>query len=127
MPDELEQIRFTAHVLGLRAAYRLEKHEVTQTIRAGSASITEAILNRRASAGDQLLIALDGVLVGHAELISMDAVTWATLNEEDALRGGFDNRFELAYALRRAGHRFKPLDEYPLFRIQFAWLEEGEK
>ena len=127
MPDELEQIRFTAHVLGPGAAYRLEKRQVTQTIRAGNSSITEAIINGRASAGDRLKIVLDGVLVGRALLISMDAVTWATLYLEDARRGGFDTLAHLEQALRRAGYRFKPLTDYPFFRIQFTWLEERDE
>ncbi|GAH84570.1 unnamed protein product, partial [marine sediment metagenome] len=51
MPNELEQIRFTTRVLGPAAAYRLEKRQVTQTLRSDSNSITESILNGRVSAG----------------------------------------------------------------------------
>ena len=123
MPNE--QIQFTTRVLGPATAHRLEKHQVTQTLRSDSSSITASILNGRVSAGDRLEVVLDGIVVGFAELVSMDAVTWEALGIDDARRGGFDNRFELAYALRRAGYRFKPLDQYDLFRIQFTWLEEA--
>ena len=125
MTNALEQIRFTTRVLGPAAAYRLEKRQVTQTLRSESDSITNAILNGRVSAGDRLEVLLDSILVGHAELVSMDAVTWEALGIDDARRGGFGNRFELAYALQRAGFRFMPLNQYELYRIQFTWLEEA--
>ena len=125
MTNTLEQIRFTTRVLGPAAAYRLEKRQVTQTLRSESDSITNAILNGRVSAGDRLEVLLDSILVGHAELVSMDAVTWEALGIDDARHGGFGNRFELAYALQRAGFRFMPLNQYELYRIQFAWLEEA--
>lgn len=125
MTNTLEQIRFTTRVLGPAAAYRLEKRQVTQTLRSESDSITNAILNGRVSAGDRLEVLLDSILVGHAELVSMDAVTWEALGIDDARCGGFGNRFELAYALQRAGFRFMPLNQYELYRIQFTWLEEA--
>ena len=125
MTNTLEQIRFTTRVLGPAAAYRLKKRQVTQTLRSESDSITNAILNGRVSAGDRLEVLLDSILVGHAELVSMDAVTWEALGIDDARRGGFGNRFELAYALQRAGFRFMPLNQYELYRIQFTWLEEA--
>jgi len=46
------------------------------------------------------------------------------LDIDDARRGGFGNRFELAYALRRDGYRFQPINNYEFYRIQFTWLEE---
>ena len=125
MPNELEQIRFTTRVLGPAAAYRLEKRQVTQTLRSESDSITNAILNGRVSAGDRLEVVLDSILVGCVELVSMDAITWEALDIDDARRGGFGNRFELAFALQRAGYRFMPLNQYELYRIQFRWLEEA--
>jgi len=71
-------------------------------------------------------VVLDNIIVGHAELLSMDAVTWETLGIIDAHRGGFDSRLEeLEAALRRAGYRFKPLNQYQLYRIQFFWLEDS--
>jgi len=120
-----EQIRFTTRVLGPVAAHRLEKHQVTQTLRSDSNSITEAIIRGRVSAGDKLEVALDGILVGHVELVSMDAVTWGALGIDDARRGGFDTMDDLEAALKRAGYRFKPLNQYELYRIQFTWLEEA--
>jgi len=105
----IEQIRFTTRVLGPVAAYRLEKRQVTQTLRSESSSIVTSILNGRASVGDQLEI----------------AVTWRSLALDDAHRGGFDSLEDLSKALQRAGYRFKPMDDYQLFRIQFSWLEEA--
>lgn len=121
----LEQIRFTTRVLGPAAAFRLEKHQVTQTLRSGNDSITESILKGRVSAGDQLEVVLDGIPVGHAERVSMDAVTWEALGIDDARRGGFDSLDDLELALKRAGYRFRPLNDYQLYRIQFIWLEEA--
>lgn len=123
MPEQ-EQIHFTTRVLGPAAAYGLEQHQVTQTLRAGSNSITNAILLGRVGPGDQLEVVLDGIFVGNAKLVSMDVVNWEYFNLNDANRGGFDNLEELEKALRRGGFRFKPLNLYKLFRIQFSWLEE---
>lgn len=120
----LEQIRFTARVLGPVATYRLEKRQVTQTIRSYSSSITQAILLGKASAGDHLEILLDNIVIGRTELTLMDAVTWVDLNADSARRGGFDTLVDLSEALKRAGYRFKPLEQYELYRIQFKWLEE---
>ena len=125
MPNELERIRFTTRVLGPVAAYRLELRQVTQTLRSESDSTANAVLLGRVSAGDRLEVLLDSRLVGRVELVSMDLVTWEALGAEDTQRGGFGNRFELAYALQRAGYRFMPLNQYELFRIRFSWLEEA--
>ena len=119
-----KQIHFTTRVLGPVTTFRLEQCQVTQTLRAESDSVTNAILNGQASAGDKLEITLDTITVGMAELISMDAVIWGSLDIGDAHRGGFDNLDDLSEALKRAGYRFKPLNDYHLFRIQFSWLEE---
>jgi len=124
----VEQIRFTTRVLGAAAAYRLEKRQVTQTLRSESDSVTNAVLLGRVSADDRLEIVLDNLLLGEAKLVSMDAVNWEALRITDAHRGGFDSRLEeLAAALKRAGFRFKPLNEYQLYRIQFTWLEEASQ
>lgn len=120
----MEQLHFTTRVLGPAAAYKLENRKVTQTLRSESDSITNAILNGRVSTGDHLEVLLDGILVGQAELVSMDVVTWEALGVDDARRGGFNNRCELAYALQRAGYRFMPLNQYEIYRVQFDWLEE---
>jgi len=125
MVNELEQIRFTTRVLGAAAAFRLEQRQVTQTLRSENSSITNAILLGRVSAGDRLEVLLDSRLVGNVELVSMDEVTWEALGIHDAQRGGFDTLADLEQALKRAGYRFKPLNEYELYRIQFTWLEEA--
>ena len=125
MSNIQEQIHFTTRVLGPLAALRLERHQVTQTLRSKSNCITNAILLGRVSAGDRLEVLLDSRVEGRAELISMDAVTWEALDIDDAHRGGFDNLADLEQALRRAGYRFKPLNDYQLRRIQFRWLEEA--
>ncbi|GAI27946.1 unnamed protein product [marine sediment metagenome] len=123
MSDTLEQIRFTTRVLGPAAAFRLEKHQVTQTLRSDSNPLTESIIGGRVSAGDRLEVFLDRIFVGKVELVSMDKVTWEALGIRDARRGGFDTPDDLSEALRRAGYRFKPLNDYQLYRIQFTWLE----
>lgn len=120
-----EQLHFTTRVLGPAAAYRLEQRQVTQTLRSESDRVTNAVLLGRVSAGDRLEVLLDSRLVGNVELVSMDVVSLDTLTIEDARRGGFDSISDLALALRRAGYRFKPLNEYELYRIQFTWLEEA--
>jgi len=126
----MKQVRFSTRVLGPVAAFRLERGRissiaVTQTLRSESSSITNAILLGRVRAGNRLEVLLDSILVGRAELISMDVVTWESLSVDDAQRGGFDSLADLEQALKRAGYRFKPLNEYELYRIQFRWLEEA--
>ncbi|MBA7704663.1 hypothetical protein ES703_113480 [subsurface metagenome] len=121
----MERLHFTTRVLGPAAAFRLEQRQVTQTLRSESDSVTNAILLGRVSAGDRLQVLLDSIIAGHAELVSMDVVTWEGLGTRDARRGGFSNLFQLASALQRAGFRFMPLNEYELYRIQFSWLEEA--
>ncbi|MBA7483031.1 hypothetical protein ES703_69609 [subsurface metagenome] len=121
----MEQIRFSTHVLGPVAAYRLEKRQVTQTLRSASDSVTNAVILGRVSAGDRLEVFLDGILVGKVKLVSMNAITWEVLSIDDARRGGFDTLPDLEQALKRGGYRFKPLNEYEFYRIQFSWLEEA--
>ena len=120
----IERLHFTTRVLGPAAAYRLEKRQVTQTLRSESDSIANAFLLGRVSTGDQLEVVLDGILVGHAELVYRDTVTWEALDIDDAHRGGFDTLADLEQALKRGGYRFKPLNQYQLYRIQFTWLEK---
>ncbi|GAI95722.1 unnamed protein product, partial [marine sediment metagenome] len=52
MPNE--EIRFTTRVLGPVAALRLEKRQVTQTLRSESNPLTASIISGRLSAGDHL-------------------------------------------------------------------------
>jgi len=124
MPKALEQIRFTTRVLGPVTAYRLEKHQVSQTLRANRSGITESILNGRVTGGAHLEVVLDGIPVGRAAFVSMDAVTWEVLEVGDARRGGFDSLDDLELALKQAGYRFRPLNDYQLYRIQFMWLRK---
>ncbi len=123
----MEKIEFTTRVLGTIAAYRLGKHQVTQTLRSESCIITAAIINGRVSAGEKLEIVLDNIPAGHAELLSMYPVHWDDLNIEDARQGGFDSLKDLKAALQRAGYRFKSMAEYHLFLIKFRWLESEPK
>jgi len=120
----MTSLHFTTKVLGPVAAYRLEKRQVTQTLRSESSSITKAILSGMVKVGDEVQVTLDDKLIGPAEYVISDIVTWDQLEIDDARRGGFDTLDDLAQALKRAGYRFKPLDDYRLFRIQFSWLEE---
>ncbi len=123
----MERINFTTAVLGKKAAARLKEHQVTQTIRSGTSSIALAINNRRVKLGEIIQVALDDELVDYARLLGMDKVSWEQLTEDDAWCGGFDNRIELIVALRRAGYRFKPIDQYQLYRCKFTWVVEGRK
>lgn len=119
----MRQIRFKTRVLGKKAAERLKAHQVTQTLRSPNSSVVTTLPEGRAVVGDLVEVTLDGEVMGHAEWVYMDAVCWHDLDIEDAQRGGFDNRFEMAYALKRAGYRYKGLDEYEFYRIQFNWRE----
>jgi len=120
-----EQLHFTTKVLGPLAVYRLGKHQVTQTIRAHSSNIIQAALSGKLKVGDQMQVKLDDRIIGLAEYVIMDIVNWEYLDPDDAKRGGFDTLADLEQALQRAGYRFKPLNEYKLYRIQFSWLEEA--
>ncbi|MBA7674315.1 hypothetical protein ES703_82525 [subsurface metagenome] len=120
----LERIWFTTRVLGPIAAYRLEKRQITQTLRSGSNTIIRSIINGRVSAGDRLEIVLDREIIGVVEFISMDVINWIGLGIDDANKGGFDTLDDLEQALKRAGYRFKPISQYDYYRIQFKWLKE---
>jgi len=119
----MEHLNFTRNVLGTKAAARLEARQVTQTIRAGSSSIVQDIADGRVKPGDIIQVSLNEQFVGYAQFIGLEKISWEQLSQEDARRGGFDNRFQLAYALRRAGYRFQPINSYGFYRIQFSWLE----
>ena len=118
----MERINFTKAVLGAKATARLRERQVTQTMRSATSSIALAVNDGRLRPRDMIQVTLDDEVVGYARFTGMEKVSWRQLTQEDARRGGFDNRFELAYALKRAGYRFKPLDEYPLYRCHFTWL-----
>ncbi len=114
-------LNFTRKVLGPEASLKLERHEVTQTIRAGTNDIIKAIKNGELRAGDELGIALDGENVGFAYLAGCQLVAAVDLASEDAERGGFDSLEKLGAVLKRAGYRFKPLMDYTFYRVQFGW------
>ena len=123
---QMEHLNFTRNVLGTKAAARLEARQVIQTIRAGSSSIVQDIADGRVKPGDIIQVSLNEEFVGYARFTGLEKISWKQLSQEDARRGGFDNRFELAYALKRAGYRFVPLDKYQVYRYRFSWLEEDE-
>ena len=120
----MEQLNFTTRVLGPLAAYRLEQQQVTQTLRGYSGSITQAILTGRLKRGDQMQVLLDKRMIGLAQYVILDTISLDNLTIEDARRGGFDSISDLALALKRAGYRFQPLEDYTFYRFQFSWLVE---
>jgi hypothetical protein len=114
-------LNFTRRVLGLEASLKLQRHEVTQTIRAGTSDIVKAIMNSELRRGDELRIALDRENIGLASLIACEWVPAVGLTSADTRRGGFNNLDELGAALKRAGYRFKPLTDYVFYRARFGW------
>ncbi len=123
----MEQLKFNTRVLGKKAAERLVNHQVTQTIRSESASICQRYFNWRLKPADAIEVYLDGHCIGVVTFLNLDPVKWQNLDINDALRGGFDNRFELASALKRAGYRFKDLEEYFFWRLIFFWPEKEKE
>ena len=118
------QLHFTTKILGPLAAYKLTNYRVTQTLRSKNSCITKNIQSGLVKAGDRMEVMLDNnIKIGLAEFVIMDTVTWGDLNAKDAARGGFDGLDALEKALQRAGYRFKPIDMYQLYRVQFSWLE----
>ena len=119
----MKRLSFTTGVLRKKAAGRLRNKQVTQSIRSTKLLMLSGILNGSGSpVGDEIEIILDGQVLGIAEIQAVDETQWSQIELGDAKRGGFDSRFELAYALRRAGFRFKDLEEYNLYRVLFSWL-----
>jgi len=117
-------LNFTRKVLGPEASLKLQRHEVTQTIRAETSAIVKGIMNSGLRAGDELRIALDGENIGLASLIACEWVPAAGLTSGDARRGGFHTVEELQAALKRAGYRFKPLIDYIFYRVHFGWVRD---
>jgi len=115
------QLNFLTRILGKKAASRLKDRQVFQTIRSGVSSFVLAIEDSKIKPGDLIPVTLDHEFIGYAKYIAMDRVHSDDLTIDDAHRGGFDNRFELFYALRRAGYRFQPLDQYEFHRCQITW------
>lgn len=118
----MQQLTFTTHILGPLASLRLEKEEITQTLRSRNSDISVAFDHGGLKVGDAMRVVLDNRMIGLAELSIIDQVTWADLDIGDARRGGFDSLADLELALQRAGYRFRPIDMYRLYRVQFTWL-----
>ena len=118
------KLNFTTRVLGTKAAARLRQHQVTQTIRSTTSSITQAVLSGSLKTGDPVEVTLDSEMLGLAEYVCGNKTNFDALIIDDARRGGFDSISELALVLKRAGYRFKDLTEYEFYRFQFSWLEE---
>jgi len=87
----MQQLTFTTHVLGTKAASRLEKWQITQTIRSGSSSIVKAILAGSLKIRDMMQVVLDDRITGLAEYIGIDSIYWEYINLDDTKRGGFDS------------------------------------
>ncbi|MDD4986303.1 MAG: hypothetical protein PHQ43_11050 [Dehalococcoidales bacterium] len=112
---------FTRKVLGPLASQKLERHEITQTLRSPLAKIVLRYQEGRIGIKSAFLVYLNHHQVGTAELESVEPVNYGKLEQADALRGGFADMVELASALHRAGYRFKELDAYRLYRVRFSW------
>ena len=120
------KLNFTTRCLGAKAAQRLKDKQVIQTIRSEKSDIVQALTDRTLKLGDTIEVLLDGEQIGMATCLNIDPVKWHNLDIADAQRGGFDNRFELASALKRAGYRFKDMEEYFFWRCLLSWSREGE-
>jgi hypothetical protein len=113
------ELRFTSHVMGNNAAYELCKHSVNQTIRShfslpsyDDGGLKDAIMS----------VWLDAAHIGVVEVYKIQAVSFRDLTEFDAEIGGFSSLEELKKALRRAGFRFRPLEQYDGYRVRFRWV-----
>lgn len=120
-------IEFTRQVLGPDAARRLEQKQITQTLRSPSSDLGKIIDAGQLKFGDAVHIRLDKGWLGIAEISFFDLTDWPHLEEADAKRGGFETMDELRATLLRAGHRFRPLDEYEMYRVQFQWASEDRE
>jgi len=108
-------LRFTRRVLGPVASQRLLQKQVVQTIRS-DAELGNLVLG-------EFAVYLDNDLVGKVsvERILPD-VKFSKLTVVDAQRGGFQGLVELYEALKRAGYRFKRIEEYYGNVVQFHWV-----
>ena len=120
MTSYLSEINFSSRVLGNDAVWKLCKHEVTQTIRAHASfpCYEDGILYNNI-----IPVYLDGNHVGGVEVYMIKSVLFGDLTEFDAKIGGFTTLESLKKALKRAGFRFKPLEEYSGYRVRFEWKE----
>ncbi|MCJ7791990.1 MAG: hypothetical protein MUP49_06265 [Dehalococcoidia bacterium] len=117
------QLHFTKGILGPEASQKLQNHKITQTIRSMNSDTVQAVFDGKLKKGDLMEILLNTSPVGTAKLLGCFEVRRGSLTDEDANKGGFASLLELQYALRRAGFRFKSLDQYTLYRVLFEWVK----
>lgn len=118
------QIHFSSQVLGPKVTLRLRLHKVTQTLRSANEVRKLGLPEGKVVEDSPFEVTLDGVVIGRADAVAMTAVYWHDLDIDDARRGGFDSKDELEKALKRAGFRYKDVEDYGLYRIQFTWRNE---
>jgi len=118
----MQQLIFTTYVLGAKAASRLEKWQITQTIRSESSSIVKAILAGGLKVRNMMQVVLGDRVIGLAEYIGMDSIYWEYINLDDTKRGGFDSLADLEQAVKRAGYRLRAV----IYRIRFSWVKEKD-
>lgn len=120
-------LRFRGRVLGKVATARLKQRQVTQTIRSKSST---PVIEGWAT-GDEVEVVFlypepwaAELVVGTAKILAVEPVNRRVgLTVADAWKGGFDTKQELVKALKRAGYRFMPLEEYELYKVRFQWIE----
>lgn len=115
-------LRFTSRVLGQSATKDLISKDVCQTIRSEDATL----IKLKAKPGDCFPVVLQDhwgieLTIGTITITEILPTYWREVTQQDAWRGGFLSKPELARALKRAGYRFKPLEEYQLYKIAFTW------
>lgn len=119
------RLNFTSKVMGPAGTDRLREQRVTQTLRSPSCNIVRELKYGRLTPGDFFEVALDGEVIGIAGLEFCDRRNGLFLAAEDVERGGFDDGLELEKALKRAGYRFKGVEQYTFYRIRFRWVKEA--
>ncbi len=124
---ETYTLSFSRRILGPEASLKLERHQVTQTIRAESNDVVQAILSRQLWSRELVRVTLDGEDMGLVSVVACERLPAIALTDADAQRGGFSTLEELDLALKKAGYRFKPLIDYQFYRVQFTWSDEVEK
>ena len=126
----MKTIRFTKHVLGEETTEQLKAKRVTQTLRGPRSDIVQHYGARDfGEFGERISVALmawpwkidEDRVIGYARLVSIEQINWLNLDLDDAIRGGFNTGAKLESALKRAGYRFKELEDYDFYRIRFKW------
>lgn len=118
------RLNFTTPVMGEDGAEKVRRQGVFQTLRSERDDIVVALKTRTLIVGDEMEVALDGEVVGKASPLMIDRIAWGGITLIDAREGGFTSIPELNAALQRAGYRFKPMNTYRFYRVQFQWLNE---